>query len=148
MKLSLALALLTLGGTSTLGNAFASPNISFVSKSTSTAENTSASALSFVKAPNAVRGGDSNSNSSTCLDATREDLAIDKVVSEYISQDNWDLLSDRGKDAISNLIHGDEGVNAQSHVYANWPEKGTDDEGKVSVTEQVSAWFMLLGDTA
>jgi hypothetical protein len=138
MKLSLALALLTLGGTSTLGNAFASPNISFVSKST--AEKTSA--LSFAKAPNAVRGGDNNS--STCLDATREDLSIDKVVSEYISQDNWDLLSDRGKAAISNLIHGDEGVNAQSHVYANWPEKGTNDEGKVSVTEQVSSCFMLL----
>lgn len=40
---------------------------------------------------------------------------------------------------MTNLINGDDGVNAQEHVYKDWPEAGVDDEGKVQLAEQVSS---------
>lgn len=131
MKLSLALALVTVGTTSSLGNAFASPNISFVSKAAAQTN----TALSF-QASTAVRGGDSDSSS--CLSSTKEEVSMGETVSTYVSQGNWDLLSQRGQTALTNLINGDEGIGAQTHVYADWPEKGTNDEGKVKVTEQIA----------
>lgn len=136
MKLSLALALVTVGTTSSLGNAFASPNISFVSKAAAQTN----TALSF-QASTAVRGGDSDSSS--CLSSTKEEVSMGETVSTYVSQGNWDLLSQRGQTALTNLINGDEGIGAQTHVYADWPEKGTNDEGKVKVTEQVSFIFIF-----
>ena len=58
---------------------------------------------------------------------------------EVISQQNWDLLSSRGKEALSKLILHDKssGQNGQQHVYENWPDAGVDDEGKVQLAEQV-----------
>ncbi len=130
MKLSLALALITLG---TSCNAFASsPNVSFVSKP-SELTNT---AVTIHTPVNAVRGG--SDDSSTCLAATKEGVTMSDAVSKYISDDNWSLLSERGQAALNNLITGDEDLGAQTHVYADWPEKGTDDEGKTKLSEQVS----------
>jgi len=63
---------------------------------------------------------------------------MDEKVAEYISQDNWDLLSEKGQASLANLIKGDVDIGAQAHVYANWPEKGTDDEGKKQLADQVS----------
>lgn len=57
---------------------------------------------------------------------------------EQISSENWSLLSDRGKTALSTLIQLDsDGTGAQEHVYGNWPEVGSDDDGKVQLAEQV-----------
>lgn len=60
---------------------------------------------------------------------------------EVISQHNWDLLSSRGKAALSKLILHDKssGQNGQQHVYENWPDAGVDDEGKIQLAEQVRA---------
>ena len=63
---------------------------------------------------------------------------MEAKVAEHISQDNWDLLSERGQTSLANLIKSDADVGAQTHVYANWPEIGTDDEGKQQLADQVS----------
>jgi len=58
---------------------------------------------------------------------------------EQISSENWSLLSDRGKTALSTLIQLDsDGTGAQEHVYGNWPEVGSDDDGKVQLAEQLA----------
>jgi hypothetical protein len=62
---------------------------------------------------------------------------MDEQVAKYVSNDNWDLLSERGQVALSNLIHGDADIQSQTHVYSNWPERGIEDEGKRKLTEQV-----------
>jgi len=67
---------------------------------------------------------------------------MDEKVAEFISQDNWDLLSEKGQTSLENLIKGDADIGAQAHVYANWPEKGTDDEGKKQLADQVSYCMM------
>ena len=53
-----------------------------------------------------------------------------------VSSSNLALLSERGRNAILNLIENDS-EGAQRHVYGNWPEAGNDDEGKVRLAEQV-----------
>lgn len=139
MRLSLALALATIGATSPIGNAFASPNIStsFVNAQAA------GSSLSYRPSSTEVRGG--NRDTATCLSSTKEDVAMDEIVTKFISEDNWALLSQRGQAALSNLIKSDEDVSAQTHVYGNWPEKGTDDEGKAKIAEQVSVFcFMFI----
>jgi hypothetical protein len=47
--------------------------------------------------------------------------------------DNLALLSKRGRNAIQ-LLQQDE---AQQHVLANWPPPGTQDDGKIRLTQQV-----------
>lgn len=56
-----------------------------------------------------------------------------------ISQGNWDLLSARGKAALSRLILWDmaSGGGGQKHVYGDWPEVGVEDEEKRMLAEQV-----------
>lgn len=131
MRLSSALLLLTVGSTPSFGKAFATSNTSFVSKSN--AETALTFPPSFVTA---VRGGSKTPLSN--LSATKECVELDGVVAKHISQDNWDLLSKRGQISLANLIKGDEGVDAQTHVYGNWPEKGSDDEGKIQLSEQLA----------
>ncbi len=53
-----------------------------------------------------------------------------------VSAENLNLLSERGQQAILNLIQHDTDC-AQLHVYGNWPPAGTDDEGKRRLAEQV-----------
>lgn len=59
---------------------------------------------------------------------------------DIITQSNWDLLSSRGKAALSRLILYDvsSGHHGQSHVYGEWPDVGVDDEEKIALAEQVS----------
>jgi hypothetical protein len=58
-----------------------------------------------------------------------------------ISSNNWALLSDRGRAALEQLFaFGD----AQAHVYQNWPQAGTDDAGKIQLTEQVRNKCMCM----
>lgn len=53
-----------------------------------------------------------------------------------ISADNLTLLSDRGRKALERLIsHDVDG--AQRHVYADWPEPGSQDADKHRLAEQV-----------
>ena len=140
MRLSSAVALLTLGTTTSLGNAFASPNSnapkSFLStKAEGKSTSTSSASIAFLSTSLPVRGG-------TSLSATTESVTMDEKVAEYISQDNWDLLSEKGQTSLENLIKSDADIGAQAHVYANWPEKGTDDEGKKQLADQVSHCMM------
>lgn len=77
------------------------------------------------------------------------------VSSSTVSTENLALLSQRGCQALERLIeHDTDG--AQEHVYANWPQAGTDDDGKQRLAEQVSvncmrdsgecfdAWTLLI----
>lgn len=88
-----------------------------------------------------MRGGSSDASrhsTTTSLSAVREQVAMDEKVAKYVTQENWDLLSERGQVALSNLILGDADVLAQTHVYSNWPERGIEDEGKRKLTEQLA----------
>ena len=83
------------------------------------------------------RGGDTSSTTSP-LSSTATEVDIGPSL-DVISQSNWDLLSDRGRAALSKLILYDmsSGHDGQKHVYANWPEVGVDDDEKRMLAEQV-----------
>ena len=87
------------------------------------------------------RGGDASSSSSqSSITSTETSIDIDIGPSlDVISTSNWELLSDRGKAAISKLILYDmsSGHHGQKHVYGDWPEVGVDDEEKRMLAEQV-----------
>jgi hypothetical protein len=76
-----------------------------------------------------------NDNRNTCLSATPQTVVDSKP--SVIDADNWNLLSLRGQAALARLIDADAGVGAQTHVYADWPPAGTEDDGKKKLTEQV-----------
>lgn len=130
---------LTLGVSSSLGNSFVHPN---TRNHVGIKRGNESSLLSTdfnIFVPMAVRGGASSSLSATSVDGTSVEQY--SVVAKYISQENWELLSARGRVALSKLIASDDGINAQKHVYADWPEKGTEDDDKVKLVEQVSTRF-------
>lgn len=80
-----------------------------------------------IRLPFVHRGG---SQSSSQLSASVESAVA-------VSTENLQLLSERGRNAVESLISND--VNgAQSHVYSNWPEPGTQDDDKQRLAEQVS----------
>ena len=86
------------------------------------------------------RGGSLDYNVKSALSSTGSATVETNVEAlEVISQGNWDLLSDRGKAALSRLIAYDasSGNNGQKHVYGEWPEVGTNDEEKQMLAEQV-----------
>ena len=133
MRFSTALAFITLGASSSFGNAFANPNASKVISNNSNAFGPS---ITFIS--KSARGG--SADTKTSLAATSTDASIDEKVAEHISPENWEILSARGQAALTNLINSDE-IGAQTHVYSEWPEKGTDDDGKKKLTEQVSVEY-------
>jgi hypothetical protein len=140
MKLCTALSIVLLGTTSPVGSAFASSNRKGFITSSTYSRSTSTSTGKYHKQANAFlsnRGGASNIDSSISA-VTKETSSTDAAVTSFISQENWELLSPRGQTALANLIKGDVGIGAQEHVYANWPDRGTDDEGKIKLAEQVS----------
>ncbi len=134
MKLETALALFIWGNSHSYGNAFAaSPSTPIAFRADS-----SMPSVTFVS-KRISRGGATDLPTTTALSATVNSVDVcPETVSKFISSDNWSLLSARGKQALTNLITGDEDVGAQEHVYKDWPEAGTDDEGKIKLTEQVS----------
>ena len=83
-------------------------------------------------------GGDTSSTTSSLSSSTATEVDIGPSL-DVISQSNWDLLSDRGRAALSKLILYDmsSGHDGQQHVYANWPEVGVDDDEKRMLAEQV-----------
>lgn len=137
MKLQTALVLFIWGTNHSYGNAFAS------TQSTSLAFHKYSSP--FITNRISRGGADpvapSKSLSALSLSATIDDVDVPEKVAQYISADNWSLLSVRGKQALTNLITGDEGIGAQEHIFKDWPEAGVDDEGKVKLTEQVRMLF-------
>ena len=66
------------------------------------------------------------------------DTALPSTLEGIVSADNWALLSPRGQTALQNLIEGDAGIHAQTHAYADWPAAGTDDDGKIRLTEKLA----------
>ena len=64
------------------------------------------------------------------------------MLSPIISTENLALLSERGRQALERILECDTD-GAQQHVYANWPEAGSDDDGKRRLTEQVKFKFTL-----
>ena len=95
------------------------------------------------------RGGASSPLSSTTTTETSIDIDIGPSL-DVISTSNWELLSERGKAAISKLILYDmsSGHHGQKHVFGDWPEVGVDDEEKIMLAEQVSVLcFALTGSS-
>ena len=85
------------------------------------------------------RGGSLDNNKSALSSSSSAVEADIGPALEVISQDNWDLLSDRGKAALSRLILYDmsNGNDGQKHVYGDWPAAGVEDEEKRMLAEQV-----------
>ena len=81
-------------------------------------------------------------SSSPATDATI--LPSTTTAPEAITPDNWALLSERGRAALLNLMKHDATRQAQTHVYGNWPDAGTDDDGKQRLAEQVCGLFCFL----
>lgn len=140
MRLSSVLAGLTLGKISSTGNSFANLSFpqqiagSFVQSTTCLPQN------GKCIAPELIRGGESSSKftalHASTVDST--DVELDAMVEKFISKGNWALLSHRGQGALLKLIQSDEGIDAQQHVYADWPEPGIDDDGKIQLAEQLA----------
>mmetsp|Transcript_1188 Transcript_1188/g.2519 ORF Transcript_1188/g.2519 Transcript_1188/m.2519 type:complete len:727 (+) Transcript_1188:114-2294(+) len=101
----------------------------------------SSSSLSFHKQQQRhaflPRGG--SQDSSSLSSSTSVDIDIGPSL-EVITQDNWDLISDRGKAALSRLILYDlsSGHHGQKHVYGDWPEAGVEDAEKRVLAEQIA----------
>jgi hypothetical protein len=65
-------------------------------------------------------------------------VAADVAEAEsVVSPENLEILSERGRTSIENLMAHDVD-SAQRHVYAGWPPAGTDDDHKRRLADQVS----------
>ena len=88
--------------------------------------------------------GETSSSTQLCAAATsmEEDATTmtTKTVTK-ISNENLSLLSDRGRDALQQLM--DLNDESQVHVYGGWPEVGVEDESKVKLSEQVRVIFVV-----
>ncbi|KAL7541053.1 hypothetical protein ACHAXR_012370 [Thalassiosira sp. AJA248-18] len=108
----------------------------------------SSTLLSFHKQTHAhaflPRGGsqDVTTTSTTSLSSSTSATVESDIgpALEVITQQNWDLLSARGKAALSRLILYDitSGHHGQKHVYGDWPEAGEMDEEKKMLAEQIA----------
>lgn len=58
------------------------------------------------------------------------------VASNTVTDANLAVLSNRGRQAVQNLVDCDE-EGSQAHVYGGWPEAGVEDEGKKKLADQV-----------
>lgn len=140
------LVLAATSGCSAFGTAPSSPTSSAASSRFSLQrEQISASSPAFLprqigSSPiaNLPRGGADGSALSSSTAINGADTALPSTLEGIISTDNWSLLSPRGRTALQNLVESDANVNAQTHVYADWPPAGTDDAGKISLTEQLA----------
>jgi hypothetical protein len=78
--------------------------------------------------PFVYRGGSSS--------ASRISATVDSPSKSSVSQENLELLSERGQLTISKLIENDvDGY--QSHVYGDWPQPGVQDDDKRRLADQV-----------
>jgi len=71
------------------------------------------------------------------LDSSSDTSATIKSGLDAVSPENLKLLSERGRISLTRLISNDiDGTNR--HVYADWPEAGTEDKGKIDLAEQLA----------
>ena len=82
------------------------------------------------------------STSSSLESSTTTTTAEEINALSVISSDNWEILSERGAEALRRLIlydtnHAGGGGGVQRHVYGDWPERGVEDEEKRGIAEQV-----------
>lgn len=92
--------------------------------------------------PFLTRGGGLTNSNSQLASAVEADIGPSLGV---VSAENWSLLSERGKAALSRLILYDvSNGHAQKHVYGDWPERGVDDEEKKGIAEQVSDLMFVV----
>eukprot|EP00956_Cyclotella_meneghiniana_P016065 scaffold25134_cov43-Cyclotella_meneghiniana.AAC.1 len=107
-----------------------------------------------VSSPILSRGGNANklnsnspatssSSSSSSLDSSTTTTTTAEEINalSVISSDNWEILSERGAEALRRLILFDsnaEGGGVQRHVYGDWPERGVEDEEKREIAEQIA----------
>jgi hypothetical protein len=91
------------------------------------------SSTSLDKNSNIILSADSTSMTSE----TTATISMNDIERNGMTMDNFNLLSDRGKIALQNLIHFDQQNHDQIHIYQNWPPPGIDDDNKIRLTEQV-----------
>ena len=123
-------------------SAAASSAFTHISKPDSSNANTNTAASCHQDDAASVRG-ESSSSTQLCAAATSmdEDATImETITTEMISKDNLSLLSDRGRDALQQLM--DLKDESQVHVYGGWPEVGVEDENKIKLSEQVRVIFV------
>lgn len=85
-----------------------------------------------------VRGGGSSPHASTASSAEGT-TCLSESVASFITEQNWALLSSEGQAALASLIEADADFLAQKHVYADWPEAGVEDEGKIRLCNQLAS---------
>jgi len=84
------------------------------------------------------RGGSDDTTTSLSASVTQPSNEIkESQAKSFVSDDNLALLSARGKSALLSLIEGDKD-RTQTHVYAEWPPAGEEDEKKKQLCDQVS----------
>lgn len=84
--------------------------------------------LAFSRVPNALVVGRGGQQQPSSLSAT--------VSSGMVTDENLQVLSERGRKALENLLaHDTDG--SQAHVYGGWPDAGVEDDGKQKLAEQV-----------
>lgn len=153
MKLQLAaasLVMLILSTNSCYGDAFLGSATSkrFMNHHLSAFVDSSSSSTFGILTTTPLRGGSitntSNNNKrrlsslATSTSPSSSTSTFPSTVEQYISAENWSLLSERGQTSIQAMIEMDEGLGAQAHVYSDWPEAGVEDEGKIQLTEQLA----------
>jgi len=119
----------------------------FSSSTAAFATSSSSKRVSFVSAvtPTNTRAleqrGGTIDKPATCMSMTSTSTESDLYtsdISEYITKENFLILSDRGQKALSSLISSDTTDKAQTHVYSDWPSAGEQDEGKIALAEQLA----------
>jgi hypothetical protein len=119
MRLSFAYAFLVIFLSSSDTSAFGTPSKTLILRPFGTCQR------HFSKIPNTRGGG-----------------RFASVADDIVLTSNLELLSERGRIAIQNLVKNDDG--SQKHVYANWPEPGIEDDGKKRLSEQVLQMTLLV----
>lgn len=112
-------------------------NSNFNSNARSTQRfSSSTSSLTFIR-----RGGGGQSCSFTKSQLSASVDSPSQVMA--VSSENLDVLSDRGREAIINLIENNKD-GSQSHVYSDWPEAGVQDDDKRRLADQVSVHLFIF----
>lgn len=84
------------------------------------------------------RGGSDDTTTSLSASVTQPTNEIkESQAKSFVSDDNLALLSARGKSALLSLIEGDKD-RTQTHVYAEWPPAGEEDEKKKQLCDQIA----------
>lgn len=64
-------------------------------------------------------------------------VGLHAAVASTVSMENLAILSEKGRAALVKLIESDAHDQVQTHIYADWPEVGVEDDGKKRLADQV-----------